>query len=97
MRNEVEPVLKGLLVVLRELGPARFHFDEDAARPDQVGILGAVAGKTDAILEGAAFGEGVGVVAEGFEQMQKEGLRVAFLVAFEFGSEFGALVKSALL
>ena len=37
MGNEVEPVVEGLLVVLRELGPARFHLDEHAARPDEVG------------------------------------------------------------
>ena len=97
MRHEVEPVIEGLLIMLGELGPARFHFDEDAARPDKVGIFGAVAGKADAIFESGVFRKGVGVVAEGFEQMEEEGLRLAFLVALEIGSEFGELVESALL
>jgi hypothetical protein len=97
MRNKVEPIIKCLLVMFGELGSAGFHFDEHATGPNEVGKLGAVAGETDAIFEGATFGKGVGVVAEGFEQMQKEGLRVALLVAFEFGSEFGELLESALL
>ncbi len=97
MRDEIQPVIECLLVVLRELCPARFHFDEDAARPYKVRVLGAVAGKTDAILKSAILRKRVGVVAEGFEQMQKKRLRIAFLVAFEFGSVFREVVKSSFL
>ena len=97
MRNEIEPVIECLLIMLRELRPARFHFDEHSAGPNKVGILGALAWKTDAILEGAAFRKGVGVVAKGFEQMEKERLRFAFLVTLKFGGEFGELVKGAFL
>lgn len=97
MGNEVEPVVEGLLVMLRELGPARFHFDEHTARPDEIGELGAVAGKTDAIFESATFGESVVVVVEGFEQMEQECLRFAFLVAFELRRIFGEVVEGAFL
>ena len=40
--DEVEPVVEGLLVVLGELDAARLHLDEHAARPDEVGVFGAV-------------------------------------------------------
>jgi len=83
--------------MLREFCPARFHFDEDAARPDKIGKLGPFAGKADAVLEPGIFGKGVGVVAEGFEQMEQERLPVAFLAAFEGGGELGELLQSALL
>ena len=87
VRDEVEPVIEGLLVVPGKFFAARLHFDQHAARPDEIGEFGAVAGKADAIFKGAAFGQRVGVVVEGFEQMEKERLRLAFFVAFEFGGE----------
>jgi hypothetical protein len=52
MRDEVEPVIKRLPVVARKFFTARFHFDEHTTRPDKVRVLGAIAGKPDAILKG---------------------------------------------
>ena len=46
-------------------------------------------GEADAVFEGGTFGQGIGVVAEGFEQVEEEGLGFAFLVAVEFGGELG--------
>jgi hypothetical protein len=83
--------------MLRELCPARFHFDKHATRPNKVGKLGAVAGKTDAILEGRTFRERIGVVPEGFQQMEEKRLCLAFFVAFELGGERGEIVESAFL
>ena len=87
VRDEVEPVIEGLLVVFGEFFAARFHFDQHAARPDEIGEFGVLAGKADAIFERGTFRQGVGVVVEGFEQMEQERLRLAFFVAFEFGGE----------
>ena len=56
-------------------------------RPDEIGEFGAVAGEANAVFENATFGQGVGVVSEGFEQMEEESLGFAFFVAFEFGGE----------
>lgn len=67
VRDEVEPVVESLLVVAGELLAARFHLDEHASRPDQVGIFGSVARKVDPILEGPTFRERVAVVPERFE------------------------------
>jgi hypothetical protein len=88
--DEVQPVVEGLLVVFGKLRGARFHFDEAAAGPDEVGEFRAVAGKTDSVFESAAFGQGVGVVSESFEQVEEKRLSLAFLVAFEFGAVLGA-------
>jgi len=52
MRNEIEPVIECLLVVLGKFFAARFHFNQYATRPDEIGKLGFLAGKADAILEG---------------------------------------------
>ena len=87
--DEVEPVIEGLLVVLGELDAARLHLDEGAARPDEVGEFGALAGEADAVFEGGAFRQGVGVVAEGCEQVEEEGLGFALFVALELGGEIG--------
>ena len=76
---------------------ARFHFDEHAARPDEIGKFGSVAGKADAVFKGGIFRQRVGVVIEGFEQMEKERLRLAFFIAFEFGGERGELVEGLFL
>ena len=91
--DEVEPVVEGLLVVLGELDAAGLHFDEAAARPDEVGVLGALAGEADAVFEGGAFGQGVGVVAEGGEQVKEEGLGFALFVALELGGELGEVAQ----
>ena len=72
-----------------EFGAAGFHFDEATAGPDEVGEFGAVAGEADAVFEGGALGEGVGVVAEGGEEMKEEGLGFAFFVTAELGGEIG--------
>ena len=85
MWHEIEPVIEGLLVMAGKFFAARFHFHEHAARPDEIGKLGAVAGKTDAIFKSGTFGKRVGIVAEGFEQMKEKRLRLAFFVAFEIG------------
>ena len=61
--HEVEPVVERLLVVLGKLHAAGLHLDEAAARPDEVGELGALtltfdprpirwARGTDAVFEG---------------------------------------------
>ena len=97
MGHEVEPVVEGLLVVLRELRAARFHLDEHAARPDEIGELGFLAGKADAVFEGATLREGVGVVAEGFKEMEEERLGFALFIALEFGGKGGELVEGAFL
>ena len=94
MRHEVEPVVKGLLVVFGELYAARFHFDQAAARPDQVGELGTLVGESDSVFEGAAFRERVGVVPEGGEEMEKESLGFALFVAFKVGGKLGEVAKS---
>ena len=92
--DEVEPVIEGLLVVLGELDAAGLHLDEAAARPDEVGEFGALAGEADAVFEGGAFRQGVGVVAEGGEQVEEEGLGFALFVALEFGGELGEVAQS---
>jgi hypothetical protein len=101
--DEVEPVIERLLVVLGELDAAGLHFDEAAARPDEVGEFGPVgrlgrgyggrAGKADAVFEGGALGQGVDVVAEGGQQVEEEGLSLALFIALELGSELGEGVQ----
>jgi hypothetical protein len=94
VRDEVKPVVERLLVMLGELDPARLHFDEGAARPDEVGEFSVLAREADAVFEGGTLGQGVGVVAEGGKQVEEEGLGFAFLVAFEFGGELGEIPHS---
>ncbi len=43
------------------------------------------------------FRERVGIVPEGFQQMEEKRLRLAFFVAFEFGGERGEIMESAFL
>ena len=62
-----------------------------AARPDEVGVLGALAGEADAVFEGGALRQGVGVVAEGGKQVEEEGLGFALFVALELGGELGEI------
>ena len=97
MRNEVEPVIEGLLVVFGELDAAGLHFDEAAARPDEVGEFGALAREADAVFEGGAFGQGVGVMAEGGQQVKEEGLGFALFVALEFGGKLGEIPQTFFL
>src|ERR1035438_4807476 len=56
--DEVEPVIEGLLVVFGELDAAGLHFDETAARPDEVGKPGAFAREADAVFEDGALRQG---------------------------------------
>lgn len=43
------------------------------------------------------FRERVGIVPEGFQQMEEKRLRLAFFAAFECGGERGEIVESAFL
>ena len=95
VRDEVDPVIEGLLVVLGEFRTARLHFDQGAARQDEIGEFGALAGEADAVFEGGAFGERIRVVAERFEEMKKEGLGFAFFVALETGDKLGELYEAS--
>ena len=52
-------------------------------------------GEADAVLEGAAFGKRVGIVAEGFEQVEEKGLGFAFFVAFKVGGELGEVLQGS--
>ena len=70
---------------------------EAAGGPDKVGVGGALARDADPILEGGAFGEGVGVVAEGFEEMEQKRLGFALFVAFKMGGKFSEVVEGAFL
>ncbi len=97
MRDEIEPVIEGLLVVTGKFLAARLHFNQHAAWPDEIGEFCSVAGKADAIFERGAFRQGIGVVIEGFEQMEKKRLGFAFFVTFEFGSKVGEVLKSPFL
>ena len=96
VRDEVEPVIEGLLVMLGELYVAGLHLDQAAARPDEVGKLGALAGEVDTVFKSGTLGQGVGVVTEGGEQVEKEGLGFALLVALELGGELGEIAQSFL-
>ena len=95
--DEVEPVIEGLLVVFGELDPARFHLNEGAARPDEISVLGPLAGHADAVFEGGALGQGVGVVPEGGEQVQEKDLGFALFVALELGGKLGELAEGLFL
>ena len=68
-----------------------------AARPDEIGELGALAREADAVFEGGALRQGVGVVAEGGEQVKEEGLGLALFVALELGGELGEVVQGLFL
>ena len=94
--NEVEPVIERLLVVLGELHAAGLHLDQAAARPDEVGVLGALAREANAVFERGALGQGVGVVAERGEQVEEKGLRFALLVASELGCKLGEIPQAFL-
>ena len=65
-----------------------------AARPDEVGEFGALARDAHAVFEGGALRQGVGVVAEGGQQVKEEGLGFALLVALELGGKLGELPQS---
>jgi hypothetical protein len=80
-----------------KLFAARLHFNQHAARPDEVGILGFIAGKPDTILKARAFRQHVRVVVEGFEQVEKKSLGLAFFIAFELGGEVGKILKGFFL
>ena len=80
--------------MLGELDAAGLHFDQAAARPDEVGVLGAFSGKADAVFEGGAFRQGIGVVAEGGKQVKEEGLCFALFVALELGSKLGEIPQA---
>lgn len=64
-------------------------------RPNEVGKLGFVTGEADAIVERGAFRQRVGVMAEGFEEVEQKRLRLAFLVALELGGKLSELMKGA--
>jgi len=51
--------------------------------------------EADAIFEGAAFREGVGVVAEGGQEVKEERLSFAFFVAFKVGGEMGEIAQGS--
>ena len=93
MRHEVKPVIECLLVMLGKFFAARFHFNQHAPRPDEIGELGFIAGKTDAILKARPFRQRVGVVAESFEQMKKKRLSFAFFVTFKIGGKVGEVLN----
>jgi len=80
--------------MLGTLDNTGLHLDEAAARPDEVGVLGALAREADAVFEGGALRQGVGVVAEGGQQVEEEGLGLALFVALEFGGELGEIRQS---
>jgi hypothetical protein len=92
--DEVEPVVEGLLVVFGEFDAAGLHFDEAAARPDEVGELSTLAREVDAVFEGGTLRQGVGVVAEGRKQVKEEGLGFALFVALELGSKLGEIPQT---
>ena len=112
MRDDVAPVVEELVVVLFELGGARLHLDEDAGGPEEVGefftalrVGGVGAGEEfelgtaglfcDAKLKGRAGLNGA-LVPERAEELIEKGLRLAFLVAFEFGGEVGEVGEALL-
>ena len=97
VRHEIEPVVERLLVVPGKFFAARLHLNQHPARPDEIGELGALAGKPDAIFKGGIFGQRVGIVVERFEQMKKERLRLAFFVALELGGKRGEVVEALFL
>ena len=94
MGDKVQPVIERLLVVFGELDATGLHFDEAAARPDEVGEFGAFTGEADAVFEGRAFRQGVGVVAEAGKQVEEEGLGLALFVALELGCKLGELPQT---
>ena len=51
------------------------------------------AGEADAVFEGRALRQGVGVVAEGGEEVKEKGLGFALLVALEPGGELGEVAQ----
>ena len=91
--DEIKPVVERLLVVLGELYAAGFHLDEAAAGPDEVGEFSALAREADAVFEGGAFGQRIGVVPEGGEQMQEKDLGFALFVALELRGELSELLQ----
>jgi len=60
-------------------------------------LWAGLAGETDAVFEGATFGQGGGIVSECFEKVEEEGLGFAFFVAFEFGGELSESVERLFL
>ena len=64
-------------------------------RPGQTKSANLVrlAGEADAVFEGGALRQGVGVVAEGGEQVEEEGLGFALFVALELGGELGEVAQ----
>ena len=69
------------------------------ARPGQTksAYLVRSPGEADAVFEGGALRQGVGVVAEGGEQVEEEGLGFALFVALEFGGELGEVPQGFFL
>ena len=54
-------------------------------------------GEADAVFEGGALRQGVGVVAEGGEEVEEKGLGFALFVALELGSKLGEIPQSFFL
>ena len=98
--NLPSPVIESLLVSLGELDPARFHLDQAAARQDEIGIFGALVltadGDADAVFEGGTLRQGIGVVAEGREEIEEKSLRLALFVALDLGGELGEVSQGLL-
>ncbi len=60
-------------------------------------LWAGLAGETDAVFEGATFGQGGGIVSECFEKVEEEGLGFAFFVAFGFGGELSESLERLFL
>src|SRR5258706_4701090 len=67
MRNEIQPVIKCLLVVFGKFFSARLHFNQHAPRPDKICKLYARTRKTDSILKCRTFWKRIGVVVKSLE------------------------------